>query len=682
MGFRFSPYAVPLFLAALMTASLAAYAFRQRRQPMVVTFGLMMVAFSWWALLYGLHISGANPETQYLANRLKYFGALTAPALWLTLALQYTQHEKVLPRRSLAFIFFPVPILIPIVLTDPYTHLWWSEIWTETWRGQLVLCNRHGILYYASVIWSYLLIGWSAWLYLKLYRRGGRIYRQQASLMVLASALPVLANMITQLGLSPLPWGLDAFFFSLSSVPIALALFWFRFLDITPVAHQAVMDQIPEGVIVIDSAGRVVDLNPTASRLIGTGNTPSVGQPLHQAIQQPELREALAGLSAADSPERLEQDVFLGDMVLSLSSASLFRKDRQTVGKIIMLRDISERIAVQQKLMALYRQTEEERRRLALTIQNASDGIVLLDAQGQVLACNPAAELIVGAQGRPGFPPALQTMLAAAENSQDEIHRSEITLGEQSFHVTVTPVTTGGLVLTMHDVTHFKQLSRLKDEFVATVSHDLRTPLSTILGYAQLLQEGNMTSARQLEALEHMEAGARQMIKLINGLLDLAALETGLQQQSEPVELDILALQAVEFLADAARAKNLDIVLDLHDHPPLLGDPRLLTQLWRNLVDNAIKYTACGRITIRVRSEDTHVLGQVHDTGIGISPTEVPYIFHKFFRTQSGTRTADGSGLGLALAKTIVEKHGGQLWVESEPNAGSVFSFMLPISVE
>jgi signal transduction histidine kinase len=332
--------------------------------------------------------------------------------------------------------------------------------------------------------------------------------------------------------------------------------------------------------------------------------------------------------------------------------------------------------------MALYEQSEKERQELDLTIQNASDAIVLLDAQGVSLACNPAAEQILGPTQSSDFQHSLHQVLSAVKSCQPHTGRAEITLGERYFHATISTIANGGLVLTMHDVTHFKQLARLKDEFVATVSHDLRTPLATVRGYAQLIQEGYLDPAWQIEALKHIEASAQQMIELINDLLDLAALETGLGQQLAPVQLDLLAFEAVEFLSESIQLHDLEIQLELEQHPPIQGDARLLAQVWRNLLDNAIKYTSQGTITVQTKTSDHHVLGLVKDTGIGITPADIPYIFDKFFRTAVASGAPNGSGLGLALVKTIIERHGGQVWVESELGSGSTFGFTIPISID
>jgi PAS domain S-box-containing protein len=681
MNCRFSLYALPLLLAAAASTTFAWYTLRRRQPAEALTFGLMMLSLSWWSLCYALHICGADLQTQYLFNRLKYIGVIAVPALWLVLALQYTRHPA-LNRRNIVFIFLPMALFLPIVLTDHLTHLWWPEIWLAEFRGQPVMLSTHGLPYYAHTVISYLYIALGAWFYIRVYWRSGQIYRSQAGLMITAAVIPLVANMVTQLGLSPVPWGLDSFFFTLGGALLALAIFRYRFLDIVPVARRAVVDQIPEGVIVVDAGGRIVDANQAARSLLHSEEQRLAGQPLLGAIRIPELRQALLEMTKRGMEQCNQRDVYLGQgngaRAISVDMTPLSLAKKEPIGQIILLRDITERVAAQLELETLYHQTEVERERLALTIRTATDAIALLDADGYVLASNPSAQQILKAERSDQFPIALQAMLQQAQSSSG-VTKTEIDLGQQSFYVTAAPTPDTGLVLTMHDVTHFRQLARLKDEFVRTVSHDLRTPLTSIQGFAQLALLPATPDQKRQNALHRIEVSARRMTTLVSDLLDLATLEAGVEVEAKPVKLGELARAAIEDLEGAALAKGLAIHCDLDPIPVLEADPRLITQVWRNLIDNAIKYTEKGSITIRLKPADNRVLGQVVDTGIGIPPTDLPYLFDKFFRAKhpfiQGTK---GTGLGLALVKTIIEKYDGQIWVESAVGAGTSFTFVLP----
>ena len=688
MAFLYSPYAIPLFVAAAIAAALACYALYKRGQPEALTFGLAMAAQALNLLLYGLNTSGANLQTAYFFNRLKYAGVLLVPPLWVIMTLQYTHRQHLLTRRNVILLFIPAMVMFPIIMTNPLTEWWWTGVRLHTLNGMSagVTSESTSLFYKLNLVILYSYMVWGMVLcVIHFIQHKDRIYRSQTMLMIIAGAIPVVGNIVTQAirRLNLFPWGIDSPLFSVSGILIAIAIFRYRFLDIVPVARQAVVDQVPEGVIVIDTKGRIVDANPAARAMLGTLASPIIGKPLPEATNILELQRALAeAIQGSESPQG-SHDVSLstrdGERVLSLSITPLTHKTSKPVGQIILLRDITEQVVAQRKLEALYQQTELERERLALTIRTATDAIALLDMQGNVLSSNPPARQILKAQQSGQFPASVKEFLNQIETIAG-VSKAEIEIGEQTFHITAAPVAGTGMVLTIHDVTHFKQLARMKDEFVATVSHDLRSPLNSILGNIEIAQEESMPEEECREALERAKKTVYRMAALINNLLDLAEVEAGIPLRLASVELDDLAREAAEDLEYIASGKGISIQYELNQLPPIKADQQLIMRVWHNLIDNAIKYTPEGTITVGVTASENQVMGYVADTGVGIPSSAMPFVFDKFFRAdQPQTRDIAGTGLGLALVKSIVEKHRGQIWVESEPDAGSTFTFTLPV---
>ena len=671
-----------------MGAGLAWYALRHPPQPEARTFAFMSIALAWWSLCYALHICSTDLGTQYLLNRLKYIGVLTVPPLWMILALQYTRRRIVFSPARLVAIFLPAILLLPVVLTDHLTHLWWAEVWAGEYNGRPVLQNKHAALYYLQVAINYAYVLTGSWYYVRFLRQKWQVYRSQAGLILIAVIIPLAANILTQLGRSPLPWGLDAFFFALTSLALGIAVFRYRFLAIAPIARQTVLEHLPDGVIVIDAHGRILDANPAMAALMECPVESLVGQPLESAIQIPELRETLLDAVPADGDRSALRDIHLGGRVLTVTSRGLSPASEPEIGTVILLRDITERVMAQTELELSYRRVELERERLAMTIRVATDAIVLLDAGGLVLASNPAAERIMLSENVAQFPKPVREAVARARR-EDRTIQAEVDLGDLSFQITAAPVRAPnsdgltGLVLTMHDITHFKRLAELKDDYVSTVSHDLRAPLASILGYAQIARRETPAEELVKLSIDRIELAAERMVDLITDLLDLATIEAGAEHDSLPVKLSELAQTAVMELEGAALAKGLVMLQDLDPNLAVEGDPRLLTQVWLNLISNAINYTPEGSITIQTRRVNRTAQGSVSDTGIGITPAEMARIFEKFYRSHhSDVRETTGAGLGLALARVIVERHGGQIWVESESGAGSTFFFSIPLMQE
>jgi signal transduction histidine kinase len=237
-----------------------------------------------------------------------------------------------------------------------------------------------------------------------------------------------------------------------------------------------------------------------------------------------------------------------------------------------------------------------------------------------------------------------------------------------------------GQEIVMHDVTHLKELDRAKSDFVIRVSHDLRTPLTAILGYIRLTERAGEVNRDQREFLARVRSSVGRITNLVGDLLDLGRLEAGLDMAKEPVYLNRLAEQAVEALRGAAEARELTIETKITgDLKPVTGDAHSLRQMVDNLVDNAIKYTKPGdKVRVEAESQGHQVILRVSDTGTGIPPVDQPYLFDKFFRGSNVGKEQEGSGLGLSIVKSIVDNHGGRIWVESLPGEGTTFTVILP----
>jgi two-component system NtrC family sensor kinase len=259
-------------------------------------------------------------------------------------------------------------------------------------------------------------------------------------------------------------------------------------------------------------------------------------------------------------------------------------------------------------------------------------------------------------------------------------HTAEIPLPDKrTLYASVSPVQGLGYVVVMQDITHLKELEQMKNEFVATVSHDLRSPLSTIYGYAEMLVQ--LLEEEQQEYARRIRVSAKQMAELVEDLLNLGRIEAGVETNRLPFELATLVEQAVDSASFQAELREIELKLAISDGLDLVSiDPRQIDQVLDNLLSNALKYTpGGGTIIVRVWQKDGEVTVEVHDTGIGIPRESLPRIFEKFYRAPTHElKEIPGTGLGLAIVKAIIEQHNGQIWVESELGKGSTFGFSLP----
>jgi two-component system phosphate regulon sensor histidine kinase PhoR len=243
-----------------------------------------------------------------------------------------------------------------------------------------------------------------------------------------------------------------------------------------------------------------------------------------------------------------------------------------------------------------------------------------------------------------------------------------------------------GIVAALHDITREKQISQMKTDFVSHVSHELKTPLSSITAYAEMLVEGEITDkATQNECYSAIHSQAQRLNRMIEDILNISRIESGLIKiNKEPISLALLVKDAVRVIENQAAEKNIkvseksSIVCD-----QVNADKDMMSRVIINLLSNAVKYTPSkGKVTIEtvVDESDNIVKVSVSDTGVGIPEDEVKHVFEKFYRVSANKKCAKGTGLGLNLVKQIVEKvHDGQVFVQSRQGQGSTFGFELPL---
>jgi PAS domain S-box len=226
-----------------------------------------------------------------------------------------------------------------------------------------------------------------------------------------------------------------------------------------------------------------------------------------------------------------------------------------------------------------------------------------------------------------------------------------------------------------------READRLKDEFVALVSHEVRTPLTSILGYLELLSEQEL-SADQRTYTDIIDRNSGRLLRLINDLLFIAEIEDGqLMVEHDEIDLGVIIAEALAAAAPAAGTGIVELVGDESATLPIMGDAGRLAQLFDNLISNAVKFTpAGGTVEVTSGSEDGRVWVEVQDNGIGIAQADQELLFNKFFRTHAVTKASiQGTGLGLAISKAIVEAHGGSIYLESVEGEGTTFRVELPV---
>jgi PAS domain S-box-containing protein len=350
--------------------------------------------------------------------------------------------------------------------------------------------------------------------------------------------------------------------------------------------------------------------------------------------------------------------------------------------------------------------------RLAAIVASSDDAIVSKDLNGTILTWNHGAERIFGYTADEVIGRSIRIIIPQDRQAEEDdvLAKNRQGLSVDHFEtvrqrkdgtpvdisVTISPIrNAGGEIIgaskIARDVTEQHRLraivdeaSRLKDEFLAVLSHELRTPLNTVLGYARMLrrEDKRMSADLRERALDALERNADSLSRLVNDVLDTSRITTGkLRLLLDSCPVDDIVQSAVMTVQPAADAKDIDLDIFIEPGLSVVCDGDRLQQVMWNILSNAIKFTPSGgQVTVRATRHDSVISISIRDTGIGISPEDLPFLFRRFWQGHTGaSREFGGLGLGLALARNIVELHGGGILAESAGKGqGTVFTVTLP----
>ncbi len=350
------------------------------------------------------------------------------------------------------------------------------------------------------------------------------------------------------------------------------------------------------------------------------------------------------------------------------------------------------------KLMA---QSSTEQQRTQAIIQHMADGVLLINEKNIIVTCNPTLFNLLGLSpeqiiGQNVNSPHLHPNLVAVVASVTQFARTGVlsreiiletprkrTLQIFSTYVMGEDSRPVGEVRLVHDVTKERDLEQLKADFISTLSHELRTPISSIDGFAQaMLDDTEMDAVSKENILNNIRTQARELTEIISNFLDISKFDAGkLEMQKDPMLIAEVIQKVVYKLQGLARQQQVAIISEFSERLPIvIGDTRRLAQVMTNLIGNAIKFTtANGKIYLKATATAKEIIVEVQDTGIGIPPESLAHVFSRYYQVKTRHDTPiRGSGLGLYITQKIVEAHGGRIWVESTLGKGSSFRFTLP----
>ena len=354
-------------------------------------------------------------------------------------------------------------------------------------------------------------------------------------------------------------------------------------------------------------------------------------------------------------------------------------------------RHISALHTMHQELDRRFAELRREREETATLIETMADGVLAADARGDIVTLNTAARRLLGYGAAEPLPPLAELFhdksardLVDAILAGRDAEPVDLALAGEALLLAGRALPNGGALLVVRDVTKLRRLETVRRDFVANVSHELKTPLTSIVGYAETLaaEAGAGPPSQTEQFAQTILNNARRMQRLVDDLLDLSRIESRhWQAEPEPVDIAAAVREAWASIAERAREQRVELAVQTaRGADTLTADPDAVRQILTNLFDNALRHTlAGGRITVSADPANDGVVLAVRDTGSGIAPEHLPRIFERFYRADPGrSRAQGGTGLGLAIVKHLVEAHGGRAEARSTPGKGTTIRMYFP----
>jgi PAS domain S-box-containing protein len=605
-------------MALAAGACLAAYAFyvwRHRRASAGASLTVVLAAAGWWGFAYALELAATNLPTKLLWGDAKWLGVALLPPAWFAFTMQYTRRDRWVNRPVMAALAVP-PVAVIVLLANPATHDLVRYYPPSAADGPSRAIAQVGPLFWPFLVYADLVVWGCTALFVWTLLRLSRLYWRQSVLLIVTLLLPILANLLHNLNVGPFGQvELTPFLLVLTGAVLVWGVFRFRLLDLAPIARSQIFQLMQDAVVVLDPYGRVVDANLAAERLLGQPAGHVVGQPLAQLVPGWATALSRAGGASISSDNSREEAIIAG-RGYELTVSALPDRQGQPTGELLIARDVSQR-----------RQAERDLR----------DSLAREQAATERLSA------------------ALRREHAAAEQLSDALER-ERTASQ-----------------------HLRELDEMKDAFLQAVSHDLRTPLTSVLGIAATLDRGHQQLAvsEVRDLLGRLAANARKLGRLLTNLLDLERLTQGnLDPDRQRVDLGELVSRIVK---DAGPELVGTRLISVETAPVLIAvDAPKVERIVENLLANAARHTPAGTpVWVRVQAAAGGALMVVEDAGPGV-PAEVRQaIFQPFRQGPTITAHAPGSGIGLALVAQFAGMHDGRAWVQERPGGGASFRVFL-----
>ena len=697
------PYIIALVISTIVMSMVGWLAWRKRDIPGALAFTLLAVGAAEWSLTYAFELLSTERAAKDFWNRTQYIGIEVAALAFLVFTLSYTNHTQwaKLP-------YLPLLALEPAVIQ---LNLWFNHA-SDYWY---ILESLDSIFVYSCLLLGLGLLA-GAW------RQAAGIYRRQLTTVLVSVAAAVIVDLLQHLGVNPLhPYDIAPFIFSLGGLAMSYGIFRLHILDIVPAARGTLIESMRDGVIVLDTKNRLIDLNPAAAKLVNIKIRETLGKPISQVLPDwAVLWQQFC--TVQEGHTEIEMSLVDAIRYLELHFTPLYDHHEILTGHLIILHDISERKWAETFMQEAEKKVRQSEAHFRALIENSSDVIMVTNADGTVRYLSPSFERLLGHPAKERLGKHMHKIVHSAERTtmiadfKAGLENPGLPIfGEYRFqhqngswrtfdcvlkNLLEDPILEG-VIVNARDITERKRIENelqqakeaaesanvAKSSFLANMSHELRTPLNAIIGYSEMLQE-EVSDRGQDELgpdLTKINVAGKHLLSLINDVLDLSKIEAGrMELFLEDFDVATLLENIVDTATPLMQKNSNSFRIEYHTPPGrMYSDLTKLRQSLYNLLSNAAKFTEHGDILLELErfteNEKSWLSFSISDNGIGLSDEQISKLFQAFTQADSSTtRRFGGTGLGLAITRRFCQMMGGDVTVQSTPGQGSTFKIILP----
>lgn len=672
-----------------------------------------MLGVTIWAFAYSFELAMTDLDSIMFWIRLEYIGISLIPALWVIFILQFTGNEQYLNGKTIALIYLLPVITLLLVWTNHWHYLHYDRYEMVMIDGLYLLSFEPGAWYIIHTIIFYCFMVLGFILLILKYRRERSIFKKQILIVIFGASIPWITNVLYLFDFNPFEHlDLTPFAFIFTGIIISFGLLRFKLFEVLPFAREKIIEEMAEGIVILDTIYHVIDSNPAFRNTFNTTEMELMGKPVFTIFPDDNLLKNLE----KQEPVLFEykQELIDREILFEVTIKPILVKKGEVNGYFVVFRDITDAKRAQEEL-TYAKELLEETGRLARVggwhLDLESDELVWTTMTKSIFEVDQdykpdldsAINFYYDEKSRKEVAQALENSIRKNESFSLELP-IETAKGNKKWVIAIgNPIFKGKKCIKLHgsvqDITEKKRTeSRLlrakkmaetanqaKSEFLANMSHEIRTPLNGIIGFSELLIQSDLKED-QKRYMDIVFQSANSLLEILNDILDLSKIEAG-RMELDPVSTDIhkLAEKCIDILRFQAENKKLSISYTIDDEVPkyLILDELRVRQVLINLLGNSIKFTNDGEIELIIKkikrgNKRDLIRFNVRDTGIGISKSNLKRIFQAFSQEDNSiTRKYGGTGLGLTISNRILQLMRSKLTVNSAVGEGSTFSFDL-----